>query len=278
MSEGLLRLEDALDRMLEGVAARATEDVTLGAALGRVLAEEVRARDALPPWDDSAMDGSAVRSEDVAAASADRPVVLRVVGEVAAGHAADASVTPGTALRILTGAALPRGADAVVRVEDTDAPAGVAALPARVGIRVAVPPGAAVRPAGSAMRAGDRVMVAGTAIAPRHVAALAAAGRATVRVWLRPRVAILATGDELVPPGAPLEGARIPDSSSPGIAAQVAEAGGVPVPLGIAPDDRDATGERLRAGNAPGRTSWWCRVSVGAHDEVRPALDDVGRG
>jgi molybdopterin molybdotransferase len=278
VSEALLRLEDALGRMLEGVEALPAEDASMGAALGRVLAEDVRARDALPPWDDSAMDGYAVRSEDVAAASAERPVVLRVAGEAAAGHAASTAVTAGTALRILTGAALPPGADAVVRVEDTDAAPGVAALPERVAIRVAVAPGASVRAAGSDLRAGDLVLGAGTPIASRHVAALVAAGRATVRVHGRPRVAILATGDELVPAGAPLEDAHIPDSSSPGIAAQVVEAGGVPEPLGIAADDRDAIRELLRSGVAAADVVVVCGgVSVGAHDEVRPALDEVGR-
>jgi molybdopterin molybdotransferase len=246
-------------------------------ALGRVLAEDVRARDTLPPWDDSAMDGFAVRSADVAAASADEPVVLTVVGEAAAGHAATTAVSDGTAVRILTGAPLPPGADAVVRVEDTDAAAGVAELPARVAIRVAVAPGTAVRAAGSDLRSGDTVLVAGTRITARHVAALVAAGRATVSVHALPRVAILATGDELVPPGEALGGARIPDSSSAGIAAQVREGGGIAVALGIAPDDRRVIRERLATGIDGADVVVVCGgVSVGAHDEVRPALDEVG--
>jgi molybdopterin molybdotransferase len=147
-----------------------------------------------------------------------------------------------------------------------------------VAIRVAVRPGTSVRAAGSDLRAGDLVLAAGTLVAPRHVAALVAAGRGSVRVHRHPRVAVLATGDELVPAGTPLEGARIPDSSSAGIAAQVAEAGGVPVRLGIAADDRLAILERLRAGIAQADVVVVCGgVSVGAHDEVRPALDEVGR-
>lgn len=274
----LLPIEDALDRMLGGLVPLAVEEVPIDRALGRVLAEDVRARDSLPPWDDSAMDGYAVRSEDVAAASADRPVGLRVIGEVAAGHAPSTAVEPGTAVRILTGAALPPGADAVVRVEDTDAPAGVADLPERVAIRVAVTSGTEVRAAGSDLRAGDLVLAAGTPIMARHVAALVAAGRASVAAHRQPRVAVLATGDELVPPGTPLDGARIPDSSSAGIAAQVVEAGGVPVGLGIARDDRDAIRARLISGIASADVVVVSGgVSVGAHDEVRPALDEVGR-
>ncbi len=274
----MLRLEDALTRMLDGVVALPAEEVALDDALDRVLAEDIRARDTLPPWDDSAMDGYAVRSADVADASADTPVVLRVAGEVAAGHAAAVRVTDGTAVRILTGAPMPPGADAVVRVEDTDAPAGVADLPERVAISVAVGPGTSVRAAGSDLRAGDLVLGAGTVIGARHIAALVAAGRAAVRVHARPRVAVLATGDELVPPGTVLEGAHIPDSSSAGIAAQVREAGGVPVPLGIARDDRVVIRERLAAGIGSADVVVVCGgVSVGSHDEVRPALDEVGR-
>jgi molybdenum cofactor synthesis domain-containing protein len=263
--------------MLSGVGPLPAEDVSLDEALGRVLAEDVRARDTLPPWDDSAMDGYAVRSEDVRTAAASAPVVLRVAGEVAAGHPATTPVTPGAALRILTGAPLPPGADAVVRVEDTDAPAGVAALPDRVAIRVSVGAGTAVRRAGSDLQAGDLVLAAGTTIGARHVAGCVAAGRASVRVHMRPRVAVLATGDELVPPGSPLEAAHIPDSSSAGIGAQVREAGGVPVRLGIAPDDRQVIRDRLTEGIAAADVVVVCGgVSVGAHDEVRPALDEVG--
>jgi molybdenum cofactor synthesis domain-containing protein len=264
--------------MLAGVVPLPAEEVTLDAVLGRVLAEDVHARHTLPPWDDSAMDGFAVRSADTVGATTTAPVMLRVAGEVAAGHLADVPVDEGTAVRILTGAMLPPGADAVVRVEDTDAPAGVAALPDRVAVLVAVSPGTSVRRVGSDLREGDLVLAAGTPVASHRVAAIAAAGWPAVRVHRRPRVAILATGDELAPAGRSLDGAHIPDSSSPGIAAQVTAAGGVPVPLGIATDDRTVIRERLEAGIALADIVVVCGgVSVGAHDEVRPALDEVGR-
>ncbi|MBX3029285.1 MAG: molybdopterin molybdotransferase MoeA [Chloroflexi bacterium] len=273
-----LRLEEARARMLAGVGALAAETVPLLDALERVLAEDVHARDTLPPWDDSAMDGYAVRAADTSAAQRDRPVVLRVVGEVAAGHTAAGSVEPGTAQRILTGAMLPPGADAVVRVEDTDAPAGTAALPERVAIHVPVGVGASIRVAGSDVRAGDLVAAAGTRLTAHRIGAMAAAGRAQVAVHRRPRVAVLATGDELVPPGTPLDGGRITDSSSSGVAAQVMDAGGVPVALGIAADDRGSIRDRLRAGIETADIVVVCGgVSLGAHDEVRPALDEVGR-
>lgn len=273
-----LRLEDALARMLTGVMPLPAEEVPLLDGLGRVLAEDIHARDTLPSLDDSAMDGYAVRASDTLGATTGRPVVLRVTGEVAAGHTAEGVVAPGTAMRILTGAMLPPGADAVVRVEDTDAPAGTAALPDRVAIHVAVEVGTSVRRAGSDVRAGDRVATAGTRIAAHRIGALAAAGRAGVTVHGRPRVAILATGDELVPPGVALTPGHITDSSSSGIAAQVLDAGAAPIVLGIAPDDRTEIRERLRTGIETADVVVVCGgVSMGAHDEVRPALDDVGR-
>ncbi len=224
--EGLLTLEAALERMLAGVAPLPAVELPLDALAGMVLARDVTARHTLPPWDDSAMDGFAVRSADVVTATPASPVTLRVVGEVAAGHEASGVVGPGTAMRILTGAMLPRGADAVVRVEDTDAPDGVAALPASVGIRVAVAPGTSVRAAGSDLRAGDTVLRAGAVMAAHRVGALVAAGYAAAPVHRRPRVAVLSTGDELVPPGGAIDGARIPDSSSAALRAQVLDAGG----------------------------------------------------
>ncbi len=274
----LLPLDAALGRMLHDVAALPPVVVAAGESLGCVLAADVVASHTMPPWDDSAMDGYAVRSIDVASASRHRPVTLRVVGEVAAGHAATEAVGPGSAMRILTGAMLPAGADAVVRVEDTDAPAGVTVLPTNVSIRVAVPPGTSIRRAGSDVVAGDIVLPAGRLMAAHRIGALVAAGHATASVVRRPRVAILATGDELVPAGEPLLSAQIPDSSSATLAAQVRDAGGVPIPLGIARDDRADIIARLRDGIARADIVVASGgVSVGAHDEVRLAFEAIGR-
>ncbi len=273
----LLNLEAALQRMLSDVLPLPAVEVPVDELLGSVLAADIRALHTLPPWDDSAMDGYAVRAADVTTATHDSPVSLRVVGEVAAGHMATASVVPGTAIRILTGAMLPPGADAVVRVEDTDAPAGVAALPDRVAINVAAVTGTSVRPAGSDVRAGDLALAAGSDLAAHRIGAIVAAGHGVASVHRRPRVAILSTGDELMPPGAPLGGAQIPDSSSVALSAQVRDAGGQPVALGIARDDRPDIVARLYRGIedadivvASGG------VSVGAHDEVRLAFEEVG--
>ncbi len=273
-----LRLEDARERMLAGVAPLPPESVPIGAALGRVLLEPGLARFTLPPWDNSAMDGFAVRASDVATASPSEPVRLRVTGESAAGHAPVGPVEPGTAMRVLTGAMLPAGADAVVPVEQTDATPGLAALPRQVAILVAPAPGAHIRIRGSDLEAGDVLVAAGTQLTPAAVAVLAAGGLGQVRVARRPRVAILGTGDELVAPGEPLGPAQIPDSNSVALAALAAAAGAQVVPLGLVGDDRSAVLDRLRRGIASADlvvTSGG--VSVGAHDEVKEAFDAVGR-
>jgi molybdopterin molybdotransferase len=273
-----LRLEEARERMLAGVAPLQAEMVEVAAALDRVLAEPAVARVTLPPWDNSAMDGFAVRSQDVAGASPGAPVTLRVVGESAAGHAPTAAVAAGTAVRVLTGGVLPDGADAVVPVEDTDAARGVAALPETVAIHAAAATGAHVRRRGSDLRDGDALLEAGVRLRPAALAVLAAGGLGTLAVHRRPRVAVLGTGDELVPPGQPLGPAQIPDSNSIALAAQARAAGAVVVPLGVASDRREVVIERLQAGIASADlvvTSGG--VSVGAHDEVKEAFDEVGR-
>jgi molybdenum cofactor synthesis domain-containing protein len=276
-SGGLLSLEEARTRMLTGVEPLGVEEVTLAAAVGRVVATALTARVTLPPWDNSSMDGFAVRSADLVGASA-APVELRVVGEVAAGHPPEPVVERGTAVRVLTGAMIPSGADAVVPVEQTDAQPGVAALPGRVRIMAAVAPGTHIRERGSDLAAGEPVAARGTLVRPATVALLAAAGHATVAVHRRPRVGILGTGDELVPAGQPLANGRIHDSNSVALAAQAAAVGADVRELGIAPDRPEAVVERLEAGLAT------CDVvivsggvSVGAHDVVKEAFARLGR-
>ncbi len=273
----LLSLDEARERMLEDVLPLRAETLPLPEALGRVLAEDVSALLTLPPWDNSAMDGYAVRAADVAAASPESPVALRVIGEVAAGHEPDETVRSGTAMRILTGAMLPPGADAVVKVEDTDAEQGVADLPEMVSVRTPVREGKDIRRAGSDVQRGEPLLDAGTRINPAAIAALAATGHARVNVHRLPRVAIVATGDELTPIGEPLDPASIPDSNSESIAAQVTAAGAEPVRLGIAGDDIDAIRERLLEGVlAADVLIVTGGVSVGAHDVVKEVFTEIG--
>ena len=278
MSAALLPVEAALARMLEGVVPLPPESVAIDEAAGRVLAEPVSALVTLPPWDNSAMDGFAVRSTDVAAATREAPIALRVVGEVAAGHAPTVSVGAGEAVRILTGAMLPAGADAVVAVEETDATEGVADLPALVGIRAPAGAGQNVRRAGSDFHAGDPLLAAGRRVTPQSLALLVAGGHGGVMVHRRPRVAVLATGDELVAAGEALALGRIHDSNSPGLAAQGRALGAEVRRLGTAKDTLEAVEGALRDAIA------WADVvvcsggvSVGAHDVVRLAFERLGR-
>jgi len=274
----LLRLEEALAAILAGVEPLPPETVPVGEGSGRVLAEAAHARLTLPPWPNSAMDGFAVRSADVAAATAEAPVHLPVAGEIAAGHLPDRPLTPGTAVRILTGAILPDGADAVVPVEETDAPAGVAALPDRVAILAAPRPGAHIRAAGGDVQAGDLLLAAGARLSPAGIGALAAAGIAQIPVTRRPRVAILSTGDELVPVGTPVDGARIPDSNGVQLAAQARSAGAAVAAMGIVADEPAILRRRLaEAIAATDVVISSGGVSVGAHDEVRLAFAALGQ-
>ncbi len=274
---GMLSLEDALERILQGCVPLAAVALPLDAALGQVLATPVVATTSLPPWDNSAMDGFAVRSADVAGASEARPVELRVTGEVAAGHVPGHEVQPGTAMRITTGAMVPPGADTVVPVEDTDAPAGVAGLPATVAIRVPALPGANVRRAGDDVRRGDRVLEPGRLVGPAAIALAGAAGAATLEVHRRPRVGILATGDELTPAGEPLGPGRIHDSNSAALLAQARSAGATATSFGIAPDEPAALHAQLAGAIAASDVVVLSGgVSVGAHDHVRDAFQALG--
>jgi len=251
------------------------ERVHVSEAAGRALAEAVSATATLPPWDNSAMDGYAVRAEDVQGASRAAPVALRVVGIVRAGEPATATIRPGQAVRIMTGAPIPPGADAVVRVEDTDAEG----FAGSVEIRAEVAVGRNVRRAGRDMEAGSLLLEAGHSISSGTVGLLAAAGLDTVAVRRRPEVAILTTGDELRTVDRYDEvraGRGIPDSNGPMLASMVRAVGGEPVVLGIAADDPEALRALVRTG---GRCDVLVTVggaSMGDADLVKRVLDDLG--
>jgi molybdopterin molybdotransferase len=274
----LMSLDEARARMLDGLEALPTEEVALGDGGARVLAKDIVSRNTLPPWDNSAMDGFAVIAADTTAATGESPIGLEVVGEAAAGRVTDTVVRAGRTLRILTGAPLPEGADAVVPVENTDAPPGVADLPRQVSIYSPAGRGEHVRRAGSDLVAGAPLLRAGTGMTPAALAVAAAGGHAQLTVHRRPRVAILATGDELVPPGVPLGAAQIPDSNTFGVAAMARELGAEVRVLGIAHDNLDDVLAHLRQGLE------WADVivasggvSVGAHDVVKDAFAQIGR-
>jgi molybdopterin molybdotransferase len=246
------------------------EQVAITDACGRVLAEPIRATRDVPPFRNSAMDGYAVRAADVAAATADRPARLRVLETVGAGSVARQPVVAGTAIRIMTGAAMPDGADAVVRVEDTEDSG------ADVAIRAAAGVGANVRHPGEDVRVGDEVLFPGRQLRPADIGVLASLGVAMVRVVRRARVAILVTGDELVDVGQPLAPGQIVNSNAYTLAAAVSEAGAIPVPLGIVRDrQEDIRAAFSDAFNADMVLSTG-GVSVGSFDYVRQILTDLG--
>ncbi|MGW7437929.1 molybdotransferase-like divisome protein Glp [Streptomyces sp. NPDC054849] len=261
-------------------------------AQGCVLVEDVTVPVALPPFDNSSMDGYAVRTADVQGASEEFPAVLTVVGDVAAGSGELPAVGPGEAARIMTGAPLPPGAEAVVPVEWTDGGTGggaaagmtpASAAPEHAGgeVRVhrAAEARAHVRARGSDVQAGDLALAAGTVLGPPQIALLAAIGRGTVRVRPRPRVVVLSTGSELVQPGEALTAGTIYDSNSFALAAAARDAGAIAYRVGAVEDDADtlrATIEdQLIRADLLVTTGG---VSVGAYDVVKEALSAVGSG
>jgi len=266
----VLSVAEALERVLTGVPVLSAESVPLGEALGRVLAESIVAGREIPPWDNSSMDGYALRAADTRTATEDHPVTLAVVGEVAAGRIALHELGPEQAYRILTGAPLPAGSDAVVPQEEVQRDGG------HVVLGRPVKRGACVRPRGEDIHAGDRLLEPGVVLRPAALGVLAALGHARVSVHRRPRVAILSTGDELVAPEAPLGPGQIPDSNTYTLSGLVLEAGAVPLSLGIARDRREELVDRLREGLEADVLVSSAGVSVGDRDFVREAVETLG--
>ncbi len=245
--------------------------MALADALGTVLAQAIRANEAVPPFDNSAMDGFAVRSADTAGASADRPVPLRVVATLAAGAAADRSVEPGEAVRIMTGAPMPPGADAIVMVEHTKP--GVGGV---VDIGAEVAEGLHVRRVGGDIAAGAEVLPVGTVLGPAHLGVAASVGCRRLTVYPPLRVGVLSTGDELVEGGEPLRPGQIRESNRPMLLALVRRAGCEPIDLGLVADDETVLTDVLRRGASTCDaliTSGG--VSMGDFDVVKAVLDRI---
>jgi molybdopterin molybdotransferase len=269
----MLSVEEALAQVLSAFHPLEGEQVPIVAALGRVLAEDVYADVDIPPHHNSAMDGYAVIAADVAGASAETPVALRVIENLAAGYVAGQQVAPGTAIRIMTGAPLPKGADAVVRFERTEQEGD------EVRIYFSAPVGNNVRCAGEDVRSGSLVLTKGTRVRPQEVGMLASLGRSAVSVIRRPRVAILATGDELVDVGEWLGPGKIRNSNGYSNAAQVVRYGGVPLMLGIARDTEEDLVSKIRSGLEQGADLLLTSggVSVGDFDVVKKVLSAEGQ-
>lgn len=264
-------VEEHRAAILSLVSALPPETVALPKSLGRVLAADVVAAVDLPGFDNSAMDGYAVHSADVVAASPASPVVLEVDGDIAAGDTRRHVLRQGAAMRIMTGAPMPEGADAVVPVEASDG--GVQ----RVSLTLAAEPARHLRRRGEDVRAGDVVLPAGVRVTPGRLALIAAANVPEVVVAARPRVSVLSTGDELVPAGTDLEHGQIVDSNGAMLAALVRAAGGDLVGVGHLNDDADAWQQLLE--QVPGEPDLVLTtggVSMGAHDTVKEVLSATG--
>ena len=261
-SDGLISVEEAISRVLEGILPLNSEQVSISEAFGRVLAIEVASRITQPPLAVSAMDGYAVRASDVLSV----PITLTQVGEAAAGAGFDGSIRDGETVRIFTGAPIPEGANAIVIQEDTKAKGD------KIVIKSSVEVGQFVRPKGLDFEKGQVLLSAGTRLNSRHVALASAMNIPWLYVRRKPRIAILPTGDELVMPGEPLKPGQIISSNSLGLSAFVNAAGGVGVNLGIAQDNSDSIRNLISNVKGADMLVTIGGASVGDYDLIKSVL------
>lgn len=269
--QGLTPLQEAQKIVLESAHPLGLEKIGLLEVLGRVLGEDIIAQRDNPPWDNSAMDGFAVRYDDIKLEQAiGKPVTLKVIEDVPAGKTATKTVGPGQAIRIMTGAPVPKGADTVIKVEDTEH------TPDSVTVFKPEPRGSNIRPQGEDVKKGDCIIAKGTQIRPAEAGMLAILAKSFVFVYQRPRVAILSTGDELADLDERFSEEKIINSNSWGIAAAVQEAGGVPILLGIAKDNPTALKEKIMHGLNADILVLSGGVSMGDYDFTKAVFTDLG--
>jgi molybdopterin molybdotransferase len=278
----LLPVDDALRRILSQIVTLPAEDTPVVQTLGRVLAEDIIARVNVPPFANSSMDGYAVRAGDVKGASRDTPVKLTVVMDIRAGLMPDHVVGPNQAARIMTGAPLPEGADAVIPVEQTDdrwASDGHAPLPDSVAVFRSLQPGDYVRPVGENIQAGQSVLRAGAVLRPQDIGVLVSVGLGRIPVVRQPRVAILSSGDELVDIDEEPAPGQIRNSNGYMLAGLVTVNGGIPIRLPVARDTLEDVRRCFHDALAqkPDLILSSAGVSVGTHDVVRTVVDELGR-
>ncbi len=270
MLDKLITIDEARARVLAEAKPLPAEKLSLTEVLGRALAETIVAPHAVPPFDNSGMDGYAVRTIDLLGASGEHPVRLRVVETIPAGHMPAREVRAGEAARIMTGAPIPAGADAVVQVEHTEETDG------EVLVFESVRPGKNVRRAGDDVRAGERVLAAGTVLGPAEIGVLASLGFPQVRVHKRPRVAVISTGSELVEVDQPLRPGQIRNSNSYTLRALCQQLGIEATVFGIVPDDYEATRTAIAAGLEYDVLLTSGGVSVGRYDFVKEVEEALG--
>ena len=266
----MISVTEAVTTILREIKVMGTERTDILSALGRVLAEDIVSPFSIPPLDNSAMDGYAVRHTDSKGASAQTPARLKILGDIPAGYAATRPVGSGEAYRIMTGAPVPRGADTVVMQEDTSAHEGT------VEIFKACAAGENIRRAGEDIREGDLVVAAGTLLRPAHIGVLSSVRKAFVSVYQKPRIAILSTGDELVDVDEGFSEGKIVNSNSYSLYALVKDSGAVPLSLGIARDTKESLREKFSEGLHADMIISSGGVSVGDYDFVKDVLKDIG--
>ncbi|HOD36017.1 MAG TPA: molybdopterin molybdotransferase MoeA [Syntrophales bacterium] len=266
----MISVDKALEQILGAIHTLGLEKVPILDALGRVLGQDVTSDRDIPPLPNSAMDGYALRFEDTRGASREKPAVLTVVDDVRAGRISKKTIRRGHAVRIMTGAPIPKGADAVTRVEDTEKDGD------RVRVFAPAKKGLDIRPAGEDVKKGELVIPKGKVIRPAEVGMLAALNRSDVTVHRRPKVAILSTGDELVDLGGDPAPGMIMNSNSYSLAAQVAECGAVPLRLGIARDTREDLMSKFEAARGADLIVTSGGVSVGDYDLVKDVMGELG--
>ncbi len=275
----MISVEEALDKVLSNINVLDIEERPLMECLGQVLAEDVRSDINVPPLDNSGMDGYAVRAADIKGASQQTPCFLQVIDVVMAGGISKKTVEKGTAIRIMTGAPIPEGADTVVAFEDTDEAERKSKSeikPSQIGIMVEEKPGANIRKAGESVSKGSLVLSRGTTIRPSEIGVIASIGFARIKVIRRPVVAILATGDEITSLGEPLKEGKIYNSNSYSVAAQVTRDGGIPKLLGIALDNEESVIDKINQGLDADLLITIGGVSMGDYDVVKNVLASQG--
>ncbi len=269
----MVTVKEALNHILSAILPLGLEKADILSALGRVIGEDIHASRDIPPRDNSAMDGYALKSEDTTGAGAESPVVLNIIEDIPAGYTPKKTVELGEAARIMTGAPVPDGADAVVMVEETMSDGN------SVRIYADAAKGQNIRYAGEDVRGGELVIRAGTLLRPAETGMLSALGRSFVKVYQKPLVALIATGDELVDiDGVAASPEKIVSSNSYSLAAQVMECGGIPLQLGIAKDNMDDLAEKFRDAMRADIIVSSAGVSVGDYDFVKDVMEDMGIG
>lgn len=277
----MLTVEEALQKILNEVNALDTESAPIIETLGQVLAEDIVSNINVPPWDNSAMDGYAVRAADIKGAGEQSPKTLKVIGTVIAGGVSTTEVLPGTAIRIMTGAPIPRGADSVVQFENTDdaknKDASSNQTPTQVNVFAATTPGQNIRQAGEDIKKDNVILKKGTIIRPAEIGMAASIGRSHLKVIRRPVVAVLSTGDELVALDKPLSEGKIYNSNTYSIASLVKRYGCIPKILGIARDNEKELVSKLKQAQDADMLLTTGGVSMGDYDMVKDILARDGQ-